>query len=222
MPDPTASGESLTYTLMLTNSGAVELHALISATLPAQVTPGGTITWTAHLPAPGDTWTETVVGVVDGGYAGALTSTLMASTLEGARGMVTSTITAIQPVSSLAATNSSPTVLGQPTAFTAKVTAGSNLTYAWDFGDGSGASGQVVTHTYAAAGVYTATVTASNIVTTASESLNVTITHDQYNLFLPLQMKLLWINNVPAHITPTTISTKEPDCLSGSGIGDRI
>ncbi len=188
-PDPVASGGSLTYTLIVTNSGAVDLHALITATLPEQVMPGGTVTWTATLPAPGGGWTETVVALVDAGYSGPLTGTLMASTLEGARGVISSTITAIQPVSGLTALNSSPTILGQSTAFTATVTAGSGISYDWDFGDGNGASGQVVTHTYLAAGTYTATVTASNAVSQGSAFSMVAVYSSEHKVFLPICSK---------------------------------
>ena len=44
----------------------------------------------------------------------------------------------------------------------ATITAGSNVAYSWDLGDGTSGSGAMLTHTYAAAGVYTAVVTASN------------------------------------------------------------
>jgi PKD repeat protein len=45
---------------------------------------------------------------------------------------------------------------------------GASLTYAWNFGDGASGAGQSVTHTYAAAGSYTATVTVSDGKTDAS------------------------------------------------------
>jgi PKD repeat protein len=38
----------------------------------------------------------------------------------------------------------------------------SKTTYAWSFGDGAGASGKSVSHTYGAAGNYTITLTVSN------------------------------------------------------------
>ncbi len=73
------------------------------------------------------------------------------------------------PIEGLVATNDSPTNLGQPTTLTATITSGSNVTYTWNFGDGSspvtgveGGSTTVVTHTYPAVGIYTAVVTASN------------------------------------------------------------
>lgn len=67
------------------------------------------------------------------------------------------------PISGLAATNSSPTLLGQNTAFTATITGGSNVAYTWDFGDGSTpTSGITATYIYPSTGSYTATVTATN------------------------------------------------------------
>ncbi len=65
-------------------------------------------------------------------------------------------------ITGLAAQNSSPTILGRTTYLTASISAGSNVTYVWAFGDGQTGSGAIVTHTYAVLGVYTAMVTATN------------------------------------------------------------
>ncbi len=66
------------------------------------------------------------------------------------------------PIAGLAATNDSPTELGVATNFAATITAGTNATYTWDFGDGASGTGAQVAHVYAAVGAYTATVTALN------------------------------------------------------------
>lgn len=67
----------------------------------------------------------------------------------------------------LNAVASSPTLIGNSTAFTATLTAGNHFTYAWDFGDGSPISSlQSPSHTYTATGNYTATLTATNNLTT--------------------------------------------------------
>jgi uncharacterized repeat protein (TIGR01451 family) len=69
------------------------------------------------------------------------------------------------PLSGLSAANSSPTQLTQATFFTATINAGSNVVYQWNFGDGTPpavGAGATVTHTYAAAGAYTAIVTVTN------------------------------------------------------------
>ncbi len=62
----------------------------------------------------------------------------------------------------LQATNDSPTPLGRAATLTATVLSGTNLLYTWALGDGAVAEGAVVSHTYPAVGVYTATVTAGN------------------------------------------------------------
>jgi PKD repeat protein len=62
----------------------------------------------------------------------------------------------------LSASNDGPTALGSVTTLTATITDGLNVTYAWNFGDGSLGASAAVTHTYAAAGTYTAIVTATN------------------------------------------------------------
>ncbi len=80
------------------------------------------------------------------------------------------------PVVGLAAANSSPTTLGQPTAFTATVSGGTSVLYSWVFGDGGTDSGATATHSYAADGVYTATVTATNGVSSQAMSTPVTVT----------------------------------------------
>jgi uncharacterized repeat protein (TIGR01451 family) len=80
-------------------------------------------------------------------------------------------------VAGLTAENSSPTTLGEITYLIASVTAGSNVTFEWDLGDGSSGSGPVVMHTYAAAGSYTAVVTASNNINSLTTTTLVTITN---------------------------------------------
>ena len=91
-------------------------------------------------------------------------------------------------ITGLAASNGGPTELGQTTTFTATVTTGKNLSYAWDLDDGTIGSGSVVTHTYTATGTYTATVTVSNLV--YSDTVTTTITIESHHLlFLPAVMR---------------------------------
>jgi CSLREA domain-containing protein len=83
------------------------------------------------------------------------------------------------PISGLSAANSSPTRLASPTLFTATIGAGTSALYTWDFGDGSPtATGMNAARTYAAVGIYTAIVTATNGVDTVSATTQVTITND--------------------------------------------
>jgi CSLREA domain-containing protein len=96
-----------------------------------------------------------------------------------------------QPVAGLVAFNDSPTTLGEVTILSATVTGGTNVVYTWDFGDGKLGSGQVVTHTYAETGVYTATVTAKNANNSLSTTTLVTITAlaPSREVYLPLVIK---------------------------------
>ena len=66
------------------------------------------------------------------------------------------------PLTGLSANNDSPVYLGETTTLSAAIETGDNPVYAWAFGDGRSGSGQVVNHTYAATGTFTAIVTASN------------------------------------------------------------
>ena len=62
----------------------------------------------------------------------------------------------------LSAINNSPTALGSRTTLTATTTSGLDVVYTWNFGDGNSGLGATATHTYLAAGTYTASVTATN------------------------------------------------------------
>jgi uncharacterized repeat protein (TIGR01451 family) len=90
-PDPVQAGAQLTYTIHVTNTGNADLHATITDTLPAQVTPGEVLTWTPVITAPGGVWTEQVVVTVETGYSGLLTNVVQVTTDEGATGIYTET-----------------------------------------------------------------------------------------------------------------------------------
>ena len=81
------------------------------------------------------------------------------------------------PISGLAASNDSPTQVDGVTGLSATISAGDNVSYEWDFGDGTPpGSGANVSHSYGAVGNYTAIVTASNSVSSESATTVVTIT----------------------------------------------
>ncbi len=92
------------------------------------------------------------------------------------------------PITGLRAANSSPTLLGQSTAFRANLAGGSNVSYQWDFGDSQTGSGATITHTYGAVGIYTTQVTATNSVSTVVATTSVIITDMpfSYHAYLPL------------------------------------
>jgi len=77
---PVVPGQALTYTLVVTNTGGVDLQATISEVLPVHVTYAGPISWTPTITAPGGVWTQTVMVTVEAGYAGSLTNTFVVTT----------------------------------------------------------------------------------------------------------------------------------------------
>ncbi len=80
-----------------------------------------------------------------------------------------------QAIGGLAASNDGPTVLGDPTQLTASISTGSNVTYEWDFGDGTDGNGVVISHQYASPGTYTAEVTATNSLGQATATTQVQV-----------------------------------------------
>lgn len=83
-PDPALGGSSLTYTLRVTNTGNIDLHAIITDTLPTHVTPTGVLTFTGTITAPGGMWAQQIAVTVDMGYTGPLTNMVQVTTEEGA------------------------------------------------------------------------------------------------------------------------------------------
>jgi len=72
---------------------------------------------------------------------------------------------------------------GSPVAFSAKAVAAGNLTYTWDFGDGSAGSGAEVQHTYRDIGTYTVVLTVSN----GEDSVkSVSVVQIGWQTFMPL------------------------------------
>lgn len=79
-------GAPLTYTLRVINAGIEPLHAIVTDTLPAHVTPTGILTWTPTITAPGSSWEQIVIVTVDSGYTGVLLNRLDVTTAEGVGG----------------------------------------------------------------------------------------------------------------------------------------
>jgi PKD repeat protein len=176
----TATITALNSVSMMTATTQVQLVDLIAVN-DGPTEAGHTTTFTATL--LGDTTTAFAWDFGDGtvistqelviSYSHALpdvyTATVEADTAAG----VISATTAVT-VTGLGVINDSPTALGGTTTFTAATSLTGTVTYAWDFGDQTAVvSGPaaVISHTYPAAGVYTAAITATNgsqILTTAS------------------------------------------------------
>ncbi len=122
--------------------------------------------------------------------AGVYTASVVAQNSVSALTATTHVTITDVPVSGLTAVNNSPTAIGNTTTLTATISAGSNVTYTWDFGDGSTTSiGQVVTRTYpfSITSRFTATVTALNSVSTQSATTTIIIIPKR--IYLPVVLK---------------------------------
>lgn len=96
------------------------------------------------------------------------------------------TTTTDEAIPGLVATNAGPTQLGASTTFTAVISSGTNVTYTWDFDDGSTASGPIVSHVYTSLGTYTVTVTAVNSVSAVQTETIAVVIEPGYILYFPI------------------------------------
>lgn len=182
-------------------------------TLTATVTAGSNVLYTWDLGdgnlGSGAVLTHTYAAI--GTYTATITATNLVS-----QDTNTTVITVVEGITGLAATNDSSTPLGQPTTFTATVAAGDQPQFTWDFGDGQTSSGPIVNHTYTAAGVYTATVTAANPVSVMTTTTQVHIVTPTYHLYLPVVTAAPPQNARPAEVTGESqhLSRLQPFCLS--------
>ncbi len=95
-------------------------------------------------------------------------------------------LTQDDPITGLQAFNDSPTQLNAVTTLTVAISSGTSVTYTWTLGDGQTADGNRVGHRYTQAGVYAATVTATNSVSVLTATTMVVIKPSQYPIYLPL------------------------------------
>ena len=171
-------------TLIAANDSPTRLGSM--TTLTASVTTGSHVSYTWNF-GDGSAGTGPIVGYTYpavGVYTAMVTASNSVSTITA-----TTRVTIAAAITGLTADNDSPTILADATTFTATVTAGSDVSYTWYFGDDAMAPGQVVTHNYGLPGTYTATVTAANSVSMVTATTTVTILEPEYLLFLPVAMK---------------------------------
>mgnify|MGYP000243087475 CR=1 FL=1 len=82
-PAVVEAGERFSYTIWVTNTGNVDLHAHIVDEPSEQVTTTQHLVWTPTIPAPGGVWSHTFPVTAHVGYSGAVTNTVWISTEEG-------------------------------------------------------------------------------------------------------------------------------------------
>jgi hypothetical protein len=167
------------------NNGAVDTdYSFLATSIP--ISPTDSITYT---------WQSTDFPLVT--HVGGITDTItynweipgakiITTTATTSYGTVTDTFPVIidEPITGLIAINSSPTYLGDTTAFTATVSSGTDITYTWDFGDDMTGVGANITHAYSEIGMYIATVTASNNL--GEISANTTVEIMSNKIYLPV------------------------------------
>jgi len=171
------------------SGGVLSDHVFTADATPSSATLPITYLWQATGQAP-ITHTNGLSDPITYNWAipGVQTITVTVSSGTGTA-VDTHTVTIDTPIAGLAAVNDSPTRLDTPTAFTATLDTGTNVSYTWDFGDSSLPQiGDMATHTYAALGVYTATVTASNGAGSVLAHTVVTVIPTTFDLFLPLTL----------------------------------
>ncbi|RME51749.1 MAG: PKD domain-containing protein, partial [Caldilineae bacterium] len=190
-PNPVTMGQSLHYTLTYVISGTTQARGLVlenllppqttyqSASPPPSTVYANTLTWNLG-DTPTGTYTVTIAArVKTSGVAHGQTLQNQA-TLSDASGYPQTAQTGVtahdSPIGGLSASNDSPTRLGSPTTLSAAVTEGTNVTFTWNPGDGSGTfTGASPQHTYPAVGTYTAIVTAANAVSSQTATTTVVI-----------------------------------------------
>ncbi len=169
MPEP--SDEAIAG-LSVQNSSPAEANEVITFT--ANIIAGDNVTYTWDFGDGGSDVGQEVSHVYT--QAGRYTATVLAINSINRLTATTGVRVTDEAIAGLRAQNSSPAALNEVITFTANITAGTNVSYTWDFGDGGSDVGQEVSHVYTQAGRYTATVLASNSINTLTATTRVTIT----------------------------------------------
>ncbi len=178
--------QRVTYTLVLSNSGLLNDSVRLSDPLPsgvefvAWVAQGGAVENANEISWHGTVTAEESItitfGVSNLNLSGPITNMAQFSgSVQTGSTSVSHTVTE-EAIAGLRAQNSSPAALNEVITFTAHITAGTNVSYTWQFGDGGRAVGQEVSRVYTQAGTYTVRVVASNSTNTMTATTVVSIT----------------------------------------------
>ncbi len=227
------------FTFTLTNlKGNTALT--ITAT-PNPATFGQSVFVTTVVASPSGTPTGTVQLYIDGAASNlTLSSGRVVTTLSGLT-LGTHTVTATYldngiynscagvltggvtindlPLSGLSVSSSSPVYATAPAFFTATVSAGTPLTYEWNFGDGQTAFGATISHTYSAPGPYTVIVTATGSVNSLTQNMPVVVQRLVVsNLTLRAQPVTLLANGVATSLLTITATDQLGNGASLAGV----
>jgi uncharacterized repeat protein (TIGR01451 family) len=177
-------GQAIRYTLTYSNVGSITATGVvITDVVPiavtgihftssgAPITPTGNLsyTWTVADLVPGAGGIITITGAIRnnlGALPTVVTNTVTIRTTTPESNLLNNSSSAnftVQDVhiTGLNAANSSPTVFGQATTFTATVNGGTNVSYAWGFGNGATGTGAITHYIFPAVGLHSVVVTAT-------------------------------------------------------------
>ncbi len=122
--------------------------------------PGSPVTATYQINAPGGSWVA--------GANGVYTIAVLANQVKDTTGNLLAAATlgtfnvAVLSIISPPVATPNPAVPGQPVVFTAGAVSTTGVTYFWNFGDGTTASGSTVTHLFGVPSIYTVTLTVTD------------------------------------------------------------
>jgi PKD repeat protein len=229
------AGEPFRYTLRYGNQGPLFApQAVLSATLPVELAPGGVITWSlGTLAASSGPFTLTVPVTATRFISGTtpLTVTSQAQISSPALEMETQNNTSRMqaalghPAAAAFSVDASRVALGQPITFTNHSSGTLPLNYQWDFGDSSSSAQADPVHIYTQAGVYTVTLMAENAFGPPSQAapLSVTVGLDPSAAFTaspdqPRVGQAIGFSSQSSGSLPMSLDWDFGDGQSGSGL----